>query len=189
MTDVPHESERSHEGGSSHESERSHEERSSRESEALLRRAAADMPAVGVEILPHAADLPSLERMTPGSSGYDLRAAGDGPLPLEPGRLVLVPTGLRLEIPPEFEAQVRPRSGLAVKHQIGVLNSPGTIDSDFRGEVKVLLYNFGSETFTVERGERIAQLVFVRVQHPRIEIRELGSTQRSSGGFGHTGRS
>jgi dUTP pyrophosphatase len=147
------------------------------------------MPAVGVEILPHAADLPPLARMTAGASGYDLRAAVEAPVQLEPGRLALVPTGLRLEIPPEYEAQVRPRSGLAVKHQIGVLNSPGTIDSDYRGELMVLLYNFGREPFSVARGERIAQLVFVRVQHPRLEVRDLGGTERSSGGFGHTGRS
>jgi len=147
------------------------------------------MPSVGVEVLPHAADLPDLARMTAGASGYDLRAAVDTPLQLEPGRLALVPTGLRLEIPMDFEGQVRPRSGLAVKHQIGVLNSPGTIDSDYRGEVKVLLYNFGDAPFTIARGDRIAQLVFVRVYHPEIEVRDLGGTDRSSGGFGHTGRS
>ncbi len=146
------------------------------------------MPAVGVEVLPHAADLPPLRSMTAGASGYDLRAAVQAALCIEPGRLVLVPTGLRLEIPPGFEAQVRPRSGLAVKHGIGVLNSPGTIDSDYRGELHVLLFNFGAEAFHVERGERIAQLVFARVEHPDLEVRILSDTERAAGGFGHTGK-
>jgi len=147
----------------------------------------AAMPAVGVEVLAHAADLPGLQRWSAGASGYDLRAAVSAPLALEPGRLALVPTGLRLEIPAGFEAQVRPRSGLAVKHHLGVLNSPGTIDSDYRGEVMVVLFNFGSETFHIVRGERIAQLVFVRVHHPALELRDLSRTERADGGFGHTG--
>ena len=145
------------------------------------------MPAVGVEVLPHAADLPPLQPMTAGASGYDLRAAVDAPLCLEPGRLALVPTGLRLEIPSGYEAQVRPRSGLAANHHVGVLNSPGTIDSDYRGELKVLLFNFGSAAFHIARGERIAQLVFARVEHPPLEIRDLSGTDRAGGGFGHTG--
>ena len=149
--------------------------------------APAAMPAVGVLVLPHAADLPPLQCMTPGASGYDLRAAVDAPLRLDPGRLALVPTGLKLEIPSGYEAQVRPRSGLAAKHHIGVLNSPGTIDSDYRGELQVLLFNFGSEAFHIARGERIAQLVFARVEHPRLEMRDLSPTDREAGGFGHTG--
>jgi dUTP pyrophosphatase len=144
------------------------------------------MPAVGIEVLPHAAGLPPLASMTGGAAGYDLRAAVGAALIVEPGRLQLVPTGLRLEIPPGYEAQVRPRSGLALRHGIGVLNSPGTIDSDYRGEIQVLLFNFGEQPFRVARGDRIAQLVFARVYHPRFEPRRLGDTQRGAGGFGHT---
>jgi dUTP pyrophosphatase len=145
------------------------------------------MPSVGVEVLPHAADLPALAAMTSGASGYDLRAAVQDAVVIEPGKLQRVPTGLRLEIPHGFEAQVRPRSGLAARHAIGVLNSPGTIDSDYRGEVSVLLYNFGEEPFRVARGDRIAQMVFVRVHHPELVTRELTHTERAAGGFGHTG--
>jgi len=145
------------------------------------------MPAVGLEILEHGRDLPQPSPQTPGASGYDLRAAVDATLRLGPGRARLVPTGLRLAIPPGYEAQVRPRSGLAVKSQIGVLNSPGTIDSDYRGEVQVLLFNFGETEFTIERGDRIAQLIFARVHRPRLEPRALDATERGAGGFGHTG--
>jgi dUTP pyrophosphatase len=98
-----------------------------------------------------------------------------------------VPTGIRLEIPPGYEAQVRPRSGLALRHGVGVLNSPGTIDSDYRGEVQVILINLGQAPFPVRRGERIAQLVFARVERPQFEPRVLGETRRGGGGFGHTG--
>lgn len=148
---------------------------------------AEDVFSVGLEILPHAADLPLPSAMTRGASGYDLRAAVDTEVVLQPGRLAVVPTGLRLEMPEELEAQVRPRSGLAAHHQVGVLNSPGTVDSDYRGEVKVLLFNFGDAPFHVARGDRIAQLVFARVQRPKLEVRRLSDTERSSGGFGHTG--
>jgi dUTP pyrophosphatase len=145
------------------------------------------MPAVGVERLPHAAGLPDLGIMTPGSSGYDLRAAIESPRILEPGKVAMVPTGFRLEIPVGFEAQVRPRSGLAARFQVGVLNSPGTIDSDYRGEIQVLVYNFGEAPFHIERGDRIAQLVFARVHHPDMEMRDLSTTERATGGFGSTG--
>ena len=158
--------------------------RPAREGEAM---GLGQMPSVGVEVLPHAADLPPLARMTAGASGYDLRAAVDDACVLEPGRLLAVPTGLCLEIPAGFEAQVRPRSGLAAQHQIGILNGPGTIDSDYRGEVKVLLYNFGTEAFRLARGERIAQLVFARVESPALEMRALAPSERGAGGFGHTG--
>jgi dUTP pyrophosphatase len=145
------------------------------------------MPDVGIELLPHAAGLPGLEVMTSGAAGYDLRAAVSQDLVLEPGKVRLVPTGLRLEIPHGYEAQVRPRSGLALRAQVGVLNSPGTIDSDYRGEVQVVLFNFGDEPFRIARGDRVAQLVFARVYHPRIEARALSETPRAAGGFGHTG--
>jgi dUTP pyrophosphatase len=150
---------------------------------------AEDAPSVGLEILPHASDLPLPTAMTRGASGYDLRAAIDTEVVLQPGRLAVVPTGLRLEMPDELEAQVRPRSGLAAQHQVGVLNSPGTVDSDYRGEVKVLLFNFGAAPFHIGRGDRIAQLVFARVYRPKLEVRRLSDTERSSGGFGHTGSS
>ena len=150
--------------------------------------ASGRMPAVGVERLPHATGLPDLGIMTPGSSGYDLRAAVESAKTLKPGKLAMLPTGFRLEIPAGFEAQVRPRSGLAARFQVGVLNSPGTIDSDYRGEIQVLVYNFGEEPFTIERGDRIAQLVFARVHHPHLEVRDLSSTERAAGGFGSTGK-
>jgi dUTP pyrophosphatase len=145
------------------------------------------MPSVGVERLPHADGLPDLDVMTPGSSGYDLRAAVEEAQVLQPGRLCRIPTGFRLEIPVGYEAQVRARSGLAARHQVGVLNGPGTIDSDYRGEVQVLLYNFGDEPFRIERGDRIAQMVFARVHHPVLERRDLDTTERAGGGFGSTG--
>ena len=150
-------------------------------------RGGEEMPAVGVEVLPHAVDLPPLARMTAGASGYDVRAAVDDAVVLEPGRLLAVPTGLRLEIPAGYEAQVRPRSGLAAQYQVGILNAPGTIDSDYRGEVKVLLFNFGAEAVRLARGERIAQLVFARVERPALEVRALAPSERGAGGFGHTG--
>jgi dUTP pyrophosphatase len=146
-----------------------------------------DMPDVGFEVLPHAEDLTPPAAMTEGAAGYDLRAAVDGDVVLEPGRVGLVPTGIKLEIPPGFEAQVRPRSGLALRDRIGLLNSPGTIDSDYRGEVQVILFNFGDQPFRIRRGERIAQLVFARVHRPRWTARAVGATSRGEGGFGHTG--
>jgi len=111
------------------------------------------------------------------------------PLSIAPGAVAAVPTGVRLEIPPGFEAQVRPRSGLALKHRIGIPNGPGTIDADYRGELKVLLINHGAEEFIVNRGDRVAQLVFAPVSHVSLAIsEELGETARGEGGFGHTGR-
>ncbi len=135
----------------------------------------------------HAAGLPASQ--TEHAAGMDLLAAVDEPLTLERGAVLPVPTGLRLEIPPGFEGQVRPRSGLAMKHGIGVANSPGTIDADYRGEVKVLLVNLGQEPFVIRRGERIAQLVFAPVAHAELDVSgDLSETARGDGGFGHTGR-
>ena len=126
--------------------------------------------------------------MTPGAAGMDVVAALTEALVLEPGDRSIVPTGLALEIPPGFEIQVRPRSGLALRHGVTLPNSPGTIDSDYRGELGVLLVNLGSEPFTIERGLRIAQLVMApTVRAQLIVVDELGSTDRGSGGFGHTG--
>jgi len=128
------------------------------------------------------------ERMTAGASGFDLHACLDEPLVLAPGRWAAVPTGLVLEIPPGYEGMVRARSGLAARHGIGVLNGPGTIDSDYRGEVKVLLMNWGEEPFRLEPGDRVAQIVFAAVPPVRVAWAEsLGETVRGSGGFGHTG--
>ena len=147
-------------------------------------------PLIGVVRLPHAdgLDLPAYE--TAGAAGMDLRAAvaEDRPLVLNPGRRALVPTGLVMELPEGFEAQVRPRSGLALKHGVTCLNTPGTIDSDYRGEVKVLLVNLGEDELTVTRGMRIAQMVIAPVVQARLEERSLaGATARGSGGFGSTG--
>ncbi|MDH6231222.1 dUTP pyrophosphatase [Mesorhizobium soli] len=147
-------------------------------------------PIVGVVRLPEAKglDLPAYE--TAGAAGMDLRAAvpDDRPLLILPGRRALVPTGLILEIPEGYEGQVRPRSGLAFKHGITCLNTPGTIDSDYRGEVKVLLINHGDEEFYVERGMRIAQIIFAPVTQVKLEEQSLaGSTGRGAGGFGSTG--
>jgi dUTP pyrophosphatase len=147
-------------------------------------------PVLGIVRLPHAEglELPAYE--SEGAAGMDLRAAvpEDRPLILLPGRRVLVPTGLVLELPSGFEGQVRPRSGLALKHGITCLNTPGTIDSDYRGEVKVLLVNLGDEDFEMTRGMRIAQLVIAPVSRATMEIRTLaGTTTRGGGGFGSTG--
>jgi len=123
------------------------------------------------------------------AAGMDICAAVEGDFVLKAGETALIPTGFAIALPVGLEAQVRPRSGLAVKHQVGILNSPGTIDSDYRGEVKVILTNFGKSDFVIKRGDRIAQLVIAR--HERAEWEERGSldsTQRGAGGFGHTGR-
>ncbi len=126
---------------------------------------------------------------TPHSAGLDLRANLDRSVILEPGQRALIPTGLFLELPEGTEAQVRPRSGLAFKHGITVLNSPGTIDADYRGEVGVLLVNLGQETFEVKDGERIAQLVVARYEQVALEqVTDLALSERGAGGFGHTGR-
>ena len=122
------------------------------------------------------------------SAGMDLRANLDAPVILEPGQRALIPTGLFLELPEGTEAQVRPRSGLALKHGVTVLNAPGTIDSDYRGEVGVILINHGPEPFEVKDGERIAQLVIARYERIRFEeVADLRASERGTGGFGHTG--
>lgn len=147
-------------------------------------------PTIGILRLAHGQglDLPSYE--TAGAAGMDLRAAvpDDRPMLVLPGRRALVPTGLVVEIPHGFEGQVRPRSGLALKHGITCLNTPGTIDSDYRGELKVILVNHGDEEFSVTRGMRIAQMVIAPVVQVRIEERtHAGETARGEGGFGSTG--
>ena len=132
-------------------------------------------------------DLP--EYATIASAGLDLRADLDQPIVVQPLEKVIVPTGLFMEIPIGYEAQVRPRSGLAFKHGITVLNSPGTIDADYRGEIKVILINLSQEIFTIENGERIAQMVIAAHEQAEwIEVNELGTTERGAGGFGSTGK-
>jgi dUTP pyrophosphatase len=136
-----------------------------------------------------AEDLPLPVYATDGAAGADLAAAVDGELVIEPGARARVPTGLCLELPPGYEAQVRPRSGLALHHGVLLPNAPGTIDCDYRGEVSVLLLNGGSEPFIVKRGDRIAQLVVAPVARAHwVEAERLGETPRGAGGFGHTGR-
>jgi len=123
------------------------------------------------------------------AAGMDLHAAVGDPLTLMPRQVVAVPTGIRLEIPPGYEGQVRPRSGLALKSAISIPNSPGTIDADYRGEVRVLLVNLGDEPYVVHRGDRVAQLVFAKVTRAELtEVPELTETARGDGGFGHSGR-
>ncbi|MBU1539628.1 MAG: dUTP diphosphatase [Alphaproteobacteria bacterium] len=149
------------------------------------------MTTVRVERLPHAEGLPLPAYETGGSAGMDLRAAvpDDAPLTLAPGARALVPTGLKIALEPGYEAQVRPRSGLALKHGLTCLNSPGTIDSDYRGEVGVILINHGQEPFIIRRGERIAQMVIARhEQAVLVEVGALDETVRGAGGFGSTGR-
>ncbi|MDT3696299.1 MAG: dUTP diphosphatase [Ignavibacterium sp.] len=126
---------------------------------------------------------------TAGSAGMDIRAAIKEDVILEPGKVELIPTNLSVEIPVGYEIQVRPRSGLAAKHSIGILNSPGTIDSDYRGEVKIIIMNFGKENFKISRGDRIAQLIVSKVYTAKIEeVKVLNSSHRGEGGFGHTGK-
>jgi dUTP pyrophosphatase len=143
---------------------------------------------VRVRRLAGAADLPLPAAASRGSSGLDLRAAIAGELVIEPGQRVRVPTGLVIEVPPGWEGQVRPRSGLALQHGISLPNSPGTIDSDYRGEVAVLLINLGDRPFRLQRGDRIAQLVLSRVETIEWEEADLlDGTARGEGGFGSTG--
>ena len=149
------------------------------------------MTTVRVERLAHAEGLPLPAYETTGSAGMDLRAAvpEDAPLTLQPGARALVPTGLKIALEAGYEAQVRPRSGLALKHGLTCLNSPGTVDSDYRGEVGVILINHGQEAFVIKRGERIAQMVIARhEQAAMVEVETLDETARGAGGFGSTGR-
>lgn len=146
-------------------------------------------PVLKVQQLEHARGLELPAYATEGSAGLDLRAALQEPLTLQPGQQALVPTGLKIAIPKGYEGNVRPRSGLAAKHGLTLTNAPGTIDSDYRGEVKVLLMNLGREPVTLRRGERIAQLVIAPVVQVEIQaVEALDDTKRGEGGFGHTGR-
>jgi dUTP pyrophosphatase len=148
----------------------------------------SEEPVVRVSRLRDGAELPRY--MSEGAAGLDLYASLESSteMTLAPGARALVGSGVAVELPRGFEAQVRPRSGLALKHGVTVLNSPGTVDSDYRGEIKVLLINLGGEPFTVRAGERIAQLVVARVERVRLEEGALDQTARGAGGYGHTGR-
>ena len=134
------------------------------------------------------ADVPLPRYMTPRSAGMDICAAIEKDLVLEAGKIALIPTGFAMAIPDGFEAQIRPRSGLAVKFGISIINSPGTIDSDYRGEIKIGLINHGENRFTIRRGDRIAQMILHRAYQARLKVVEaLDETDRNTGGFGHTG--
>lgn len=144
---------------------------------------------VEIRLLNNAQGLPLPHYQTEHAAGVDLYAAVDADVFIGPGEWRLVPTGVAVAIPEGYEAQVRPRSGLALKHGIGMMNAPGTIDADYRGEIGVILFNFGKEPFVIHRGDRIAQMVFARVFKAGFKtVESLGETRRGSGGFGHTGR-
>lgn len=133
-------------------------------------------------------DIPPPRYMTAGSAGMDIRAAVTEATDLAPGSVALIPTGFAIALPEGYEAQIRPRSGLSVRHAIGIINAPGTIDADYRGEVMIPLINFGKSLYTVRRGDRIAQMVIHAVCRARLELADrLDDTERGSGGFGHTG--
>jgi dUTP pyrophosphatase len=137
--------------------------------------------------LPHAVDQPLPQQATPGSAGYDLASAEE--VALQPMERKLVSTGIKIALPPGYECQIRPRSGLAIKHGITLPNTPATIDSDYRGEIKVPMINLGTEDFTVTRGMRIAQMIFAPVEQAAFqEVAELPASDRGEGGFGSTGR-
>ncbi len=149
----------------------------------------ADGLTVEIQALPEGEGLPLPSYMTDGAAGCDLRAALSEPLTLEPGGRALVPAGFSMALPQGFEAQIRPRSGLAVDHGIGCLNAPGTIDADYRGPVCVLLINLGGEPFVIRRGDRIAQMIISKVERVAFQrTSALGATARGGGGFGSTGK-
>lgn len=147
-----------------------------------------DKTEVSIELLPHYGDLPLISYQTEGAAGFDFYAALEGAITIEPGKSCMIPTGLAFAIPTGLELQVRPRSGLAAKYGVTVLNSPGTVDSDYRGEVKIMLVNLGDAPFTVERGMRIAQGIIAPYVKGEFKVVDsLTATQRGDGGFGHTG--
>jgi dUTP pyrophosphatase len=154
-----------------------------------LSRTGESVVEVLVRRLPQAGDLPLPKRATPHAAGFDLYAGIVGEIEIAPGGRVLVPTGIAIALPAGCEAQIRPRSGLALKHGLTLLNSPGTVDSDYRGEVGVLLVNLGDKAVTISRGDRIAQLVVQRLPDSRLaEAASLPESARGAGGFGHTGK-
>ncbi|MCC7145241.1 MAG: dUTP diphosphatase [Phycisphaeraceae bacterium] len=152
--------------------------------------ATANTLQIAIQRLPHNPDVPLPAYQSDHAAGMDVHAAvpAEQPLVIAPGKFALVPAGFSLAVPEGFEAQIRPRSGLAAKHGVTALNSPGTIDADYRGEVKILLINLGAEPFTIQRGMRIAQLIIKPVPKVQwVQVDELPPTRRGQGGFGHTG--
>ncbi|HNQ91915.1 MAG TPA: dUTP diphosphatase [Alphaproteobacteria bacterium] len=155
---------------------------------ALQKLANDNRVSIDIKVLDHAKDLPLPSYATEQAAGMDLVAAIDAPMVLASGAYAMVPTGISIALPSGYECQVRPRSGLAAKHGVTVLNSPGTVDADYRGEIKAIIINHGSEPFTIERGMRIAQMVIARYEHAAWNICEdLNETSRGAGGFGSTG--
>ena len=143
---------------------------------------------IKIKRLEETADLPLPSYESEGSSGMDLRASVTEPVLLNPGEIRLIPTGLAISVPHGYEAQIRPRSGLALKHGIGMVNSPGTIDSDYRGEIGIIVVNWGQKPFTIRRGDRVAQMIITKVYKADIvKVGVLESTERGEGGFGHSG--
>jgi dUTP pyrophosphatase len=143
---------------------------------------------IKIKRLPHNADLPLPGYETEGASGMDIRAATESSVVLNPGEVKLIPTGFSISIPHGYEAQIRPRSGLALRHGIGMVNSPGTIDSDYRGEVSIIMINWGKAPFNINRGDRIAQMVICKVFRAELaNVESLDDTRRGEGGFGHSG--
>lgn len=138
--------------------------------------------------MPGCDDIPDPKYLTSGSAGMDLCAAVDEPIEIQPGEITFIKTGLKISLPEGLEAQIRPRSGLALKHGISLVNTPGTVDADYRGEIGLIMINFGTSTFTVHRGDRVAQMVLNQVvQAELLEVECLDETERSDRGFGHTG--
>ena len=152
-------------------------------------RPAEDFTEVVISREPDCEDLPLPSYETDHAAGMDLRAAVREPLTLAPGQRASVPTGLRIALPKGFEAQVRPRSGLAIRHGITMLNTPGTIDADYRGEIRLIVINLGQESYTIQRGDRIAQMIVAPVSRVKWrQVNTLDETERGEGGFGHTGK-
>ncbi len=146
------------------------------------------MPKIKVRVINHSTN-PLPEYVTAGAAGMDLRANLEQPITLEPLQRMLVPTGLFIELPSGYEAQIRPRSGLAIKHGLTCLNSPGTIDADYRGEIKVILINLSHESHTIQQGDRIAQMVVNKVEIVKWRpVKKISASERGDGGFGHTGK-
>jgi len=142
-----------------------------------------------IKRLAHGKDIPLPKYMSAGAAGMDLYAACDKPIELEPMEIALIPTGISIAVPEGYEAQIRPRSGLASKHGLSLVNSPGTIDADYRGEIKLILINMGEKKVTIEKGQRAAQMVICPiVQAVTVEVDSLEKTARGHGGFGHTGK-
>ena len=143
---------------------------------------------IKIKRLEGSTDIPLPDYETEGSSGMDIRASVKEPVLMEPGEIKPIPTGLAVSIPPGYEGQIRPRSGLAFKYGVGLVNSPGTIDSDYRGEISIIIINWGEKSFTIRRGDRIAQMIISKVYRADLlEIDDLDSTKRGEGGFGHSG--